>query len=343
MKNSNTTYNNQLKHPISNIQHPTSNEYNRHNWTKEEIAKIYHTPLLELIFNASEIHRKFQEPNTIYLNTLISVKTGGCTEDCAYCAQSAHYKTDVKPNTLSPEEVIQCAKKAKSVGVNRVCLSISGYEADNELFENILTITKKIKMLGMEVCCTLGKITKERARKLLEAGISAYNHNLDTSEGFYPNIVTTHSYKERLNTLRIIQEVGIPYCCGGIIGMGETVADRISLLHTLATMKVHPYNFPINAIVPIPQTPLENQTPVPLYDIIRMIATARIIMPKTLIAFAAGRINFSEAEQALCFLVGANSIFIGEKLLTTPNNDIMRDKEMLKNLGLKPATNYGVF
>ncbi len=307
----------------------------RNNWTIEEVSKIYNTPLLELVAEASNVHKQYQPKNGIFLNTLISVKTGGCSEDCAYCAQSVHNKTTMNDlSFMNIEQVKENALEAKNNGVKRVCLSTSGRELDEKDFNIILTMIKEVQQLDMKVCCTLGLLDEEKALKLKEAGISAYNHNLDTSENFYSNIITTREYSDRIKTLNILQKTGIPYCSGGIIGLGEKTKDRVSMLHTLATMGKHPYNFPINRLVPIEGTPLEKNEIISVYEVIRTIATARILMPKTIIALAAGRISISEEGQALCFLAGANSIFAGSKLLTTPNNSINSDNDMLQTFGL---------
>lgn len=309
----------------------------RNDWQIGEIKEIYNTPLLELIYRAASIHRQFHEADKINLNTLISIKTGACVEDCAYCSQSARYNTDVEPQPLMKlDKVLEEARRAKANGVPRVCLSASWRSVPaGKDFENVLEMIQKVREMGMKVCCTLGMISTEQAKILANAGISAYNHNLDTSEAFYDEIITTRTYKDRLNTLNNLQEAGVSYCSGGIIGMGETVDDRISMIHTLATMKTHPYTVPLNILIPISGTPLENKPCVPVWDMIRLIATTRIVMPKTVICLAAGRVYMNDEAQALCFMAGANSIFIGDKLLTTENPDCNHDVRLLDILGLK--------
>lgn len=303
----------------------------------EEVRKIYNKPLLELVYDAATVHRRFHDSGKIKISTLISVKTGECIEDCAYCAQSVHYNTGIKPQKImTTAEVVEKALKAKKSGATRICLSTSWRNAGgNKNIGNIIEMAEEVRMLGMDVCCTLGMINKENAAKLLKAGISGYNHNLDTSRSFYPEIVTTRTYDDRLETINNLIDAGMPYCSGGIIGMGESNEDRISLLHTLATQKKHPFNFPVNALVPVKGTPLENQLPVSVWEIVRMIAAARIIMPESNISLAAGRINMTQEGQALCFLAGANSVFIGEKLLTTANTKIEDDMRLFEILGLK--------
>ncbi|MFA6922820.1 MAG: biotin synthase BioB [Bacteroidales bacterium] len=303
----------------------------------EEVREIYNKPLLELVYDAASVHRRFHSPEKIKISTLISVKTGECIEDCAYCAQSLHYDTGIKPQKImSTGEVIEKAMKAKKSGATRICLSTSWRNAEgNENIENIIEMAKEVQKLDMDVCCTLGMVNKENAAKLLKAGISGYNHNLDTSRNFYPEIITTRTYDARLETINNLIDAGMPYCSGGIIGMGESNEDRINLLHTLATQKKHPFNFPVNALVPVKGTPLENQPLVSVWEIVRMIATARIILPESNISLAAGRINMTQEGQALCFLAGANSVFIGEKLLTTANTKIEDDIKLFEILGLK--------
>ena len=312
----------------------------RYDWTREEIEEIYNLPLMELVFKASEIHRKYHAIGEILVNQLISVKTGGCTEDCAYCAQSIRYKTKINVHKLmSAEEVYQHAVNAKKNGANRVCLSSAWREIrDNRDFPKILEMVKKVKALGLEVCITMGMLTEEQARQLKEAGLDTYNHNLDTSPEYYPEIITTRTYEDRLNTIKNVQKAGINVCCGGIIGLGEKTKDRIALLQVLSNLNPHPESVPINMLVPIPGTPLEKNTPPDTWELLRMIATARIIMPKSIIRISAGREKLSLEAQALCFFAGANSIFSGEKLLTVPNTELQKDQQMFKILGLKPKT-----
>jgi biotin synthase len=310
----------------------------RNDWSKEEIAEIYHSPIMELIYRAATIHRQYNDPSEVQVCTLLSIKTGGCPEDCAYCPQAARYQTNVKVHKLMDVgEVLQNAKAAKDNGSTRFCMGAAWREVrDNRDFDKVIEMVRGINEMGMEVCCTLGMLTEEQALKLKEAGLYAYNHNLDTSEEYYDDIITTRTYDDRLKTLENVRKTGISVCSGGIIGMGETTSDRIGMLHTLATLPEHPESVPVNALVPVKGTPMENQPRVPVWDMVRMIATARITMPKAMVRLSAGRVMMSMEEQALCFLAGANSIFAGEKLLTTPNPDVDLDKQMFQTLNIKP-------
>jgi biotin synthase len=308
----------------------------RTDWSIEEIKQIYYKPLLDLIYEGATVHRKYHKPNEIQVCTLLSVKTGGCPEDCAYCPQSVKYQTGIDVHKLmSPEEVIETAKQAKANGSTRFCMGAAWREVrNNKDFDKILEMIKGVHDLGLEVCCTLGMVTEEQAIQMKNAGLHAYNHNLDTSQEFYDDIITTRTYQDRLKTLTNVAKANISICCGGIIGMGESHEDRIHLLHTLATLPKHPESVPINALVPVEGTPLQNQKKVEIWDMLRMIATARIIMPLAKVRLSAGRVNMSMEEQALCFLAGANSIFAGDKLLTTPNNTVDFDMQMFEILGL---------
>ncbi|MCL6524736.1 MAG: biotin synthase BioB [Thermoflavifilum sp.] len=310
----------------------------RHDWTRAEIEAIYYQPLLDLIFQAATIHRKFHIPGEVQVCTLLSIKTGGCPEDCAYCSQSVHHHTSVKPKPLMhKEEVLQAARNAKENGSTRFCMGAAWREVrNNRDFDRVLEMIREIRAMGLEVCCTLGMLTEEQAKRLHDAGLYAYNHNLDTSATYYGEIIHTRTYADRLRTLEHVRKAGVTVCCGGIIGMGETHDDRIDLLQTLANMPQHPESVPINALVAIEGTPLENQPPVEIWDMVRMIATARILMPTSMVRLSAGRLQYTAAEQALCFLAGANSIFSGEKLLTTPNPGVDADKALFELLGLKP-------
>jgi biotin synthase len=310
----------------------------RYNWTKEEIAEIYHTPLLDLIYQAATVHRENKDYAEVQISSLISVKTGGCPEDCAYCPQAARYNTGVNVHAILPkEEVIAAAEKAKAGGASRLCMGAAWREVrDNRDFDKVLEMVTAVNGLGMEVCCTLGMLTEGQAQRLADAGLYAYNHNLDTSEDDYKRIITTRTYDDRLQTLDHVRKAKISVCSGGIIGLGETVADRISMLKTLSNMPKHPESVPINALVPVQGTPLANQPRVSVWDMVRMIATARIVMPKTVVRLSAGRTEMSTIEQALCFMAGANSIFAGEKLLTTPNPSFDTDMAMFELLGLTP-------
>lgn len=310
----------------------------RHDWTKEEIAEIYHSPLLDLIYRAASIHRENKDYAEVQISSLLSIKTGGCKEDCAYCPQAARYHTDIEVQALMKlEEVTGAAQKAKESGASRLCMGAAWREVrDNRDFDKVLEMVKAVNAMGMEVCCTLGMLSESQAHKLAEAGLYAYNHNLDTSEEDYKRIITTRTYDDRLKTLENVRKARLSVCSGGIIGLGETVEDRISMLKTLSNLAQHPESVPINALVPVKGTPLEGQPRVPIWDMVRMIATARIIMPKTVVRLSAGRTEMSQAEQAFCFMAGANSIFAGDKLLTTPNPDFNEDMEMFRILGLTP-------
>ena len=310
----------------------------RTDWTKEEISNLYHLPLLELIYQAATVHREYQETSEVQVCTLLSIKTGGCPEDCAYCPQAARYDTGVGVHTLMDKgKVLEYAGKAKEAGSTRFCMGAAWREVrDNRDFDRVLEMVKGVNELGMEVCCTMGMLSEEQASKLYDAGLYAYNHNIDTSEDHYGDIISTRTFKDRLKTLRNVRKAGISVCSGGIIGLGEKHADRIAMLHTLATLPEHPESVPINALVRIQGTPLQDNPKVDVWDMVRMIATARIIMPATMVRLSAGRKEMSIAEQALCFMAGANSIFAGDKLLTTPNPGFEEDTVMFKLLGLKP-------
>ncbi len=312
------------------------------NWTKEEIRAIYETPLLELIYRAGGVTRAHHIPNQVQVCSLISIKTGGCPEDCKYCPQSSRYQTNVKAAPLMEiEEVLNLAQKAIAQGATRVCLGAAWRSVrDSAQFDRVLETIREIASLGVEVCTTLGMLNESQAQKLKEAGLYAYNHNLDTSPEFYSSIITSRTYEDRLKTLDAVEKAGIHVCCGGIIGMGESIEDRIGLIHTLAQRDPQPESVPINLLVPVRGTPLENQKTVPIWDLIRMIATARIAMPKAMIRLSAGRVGRSLEEQALCFLAGANSIFSGEKLLTRPNPGFDEDEKMFDLFGLTQRSPY---
>jgi len=310
----------------------------KHDWKEKEILDIYNTPLLELVYKAAKIHRKFHDPSEVQVSSLLSIKTGACPEDCIYCPQSARYKTGIEVHPLLPlDKVIQTAKQAKKEGATRFCMGAAWREIkDGPNFDRVLEMVKAVNALGMEVCCTLGMLTEGQAKKLAKAGLYAYNHNVDTSREYYEKIITTRTYDDRLNTLKNVREAGITVCCGGIIGIGEKIKDRVGMLIILSSLNPHPESIPINALIPVKETPLENQKLVSIWEMVRMIATTRIVMPKSIVRLSAGRVNMSEEGQALCFLAGANSIFAGEKLLTQSNPQINQDLEMFKNLGLKP-------
>lgn len=314
----------------------------RNNWSKEEISQIYHSPIMELMYRAATIHREFHQTGEVQVCTLLSVKTGGCPEDCAYCPQSARYQTEVDAQPLMPhDEVVAAARQAKENGSTRFCMGSAWRNArSNKDFDRVIDMVKSVNGMGLEVCCTLGMLTEEQAHRLKEAGLYAYNHNLDSGEEFYKKIITTRTYQDRLETLENVRKANLTICSGGIIGMGETDQDRIDMLYTLATLPVHPESVPVNALVAVEGTPLEGKDRVPVWDMIRMIATARIIMPKAMVRLSAGRVEMPVTEQALCFMAGANSIFAGEKLLTTPNNAVDADQQMFDLLGLKPRESF---
>ena len=307
-------------------------------WTKEEIRAIHESPLLDLIYQAASITRTYHLPSQVQVCSLISIKTGGCPEDCKYCPQSARYQTSVNATPLMQEqEIVEQAKQAIASGATRVCLGAAWRSVrDSAQFDLILRAIRKITDMGVEVCCTLGMLTISQAERLKQAGLYAYNHNLDTSPEFYSSITTTRRYEDRLNTLDTVEKAGISVCCGGIIGMGESIEDRIGLIYVLARRNPHPESVPINLLIPVQGTPLQERQLVPIWDMIRMVATARITMPKAMIRLSAGRLERSLEEQALCFLAGANSIFSGEKLLTCPNPDFDVDEKMLRLFGLTP-------
>lgn len=306
--------------------------------TKQEISGIYNRPLLDLIYDAATIHRNNNDYSEVQISSLVSIKTGGCTEDCAYCPQAARYHTDVDVHALMKVgEVVELAQKAKQAGSSRLCMGAAWREVrDNRDFDKVIEMVSAVNALDMEVCCTLGMLTFEQATKLKDAGLYAYNHNLDTSEENYSNIITTRTYDDRLQTLHNVRKANLTVCSGGIIGLGETQADRIGMLHTLCNLPQHPESVPINALVAVKGTPLEDQQRVSVWDMVRMIATTRIVMPKTVVRLSAGRLEMTVPEQALCFMAGANSIFAGDKLLTTPNPSFNDDMQMFEILGLKP-------
>ena len=310
----------------------------RHDWTREEIRAVHHQPLPDLLFTAQSLHREFHDPNRVQFCRLLSIKTGGCPEDCSYCPQSAHYQTEVTRGGLLPiDEVAEFAANARREGATRFCMGAAWRQVENGAdFESVLEMVRRVASLGMEVCCSLGMLDDRQAERLAEAGLTAYNHNLDTSPEFYGSIITTRNYADRLRTLASVRKAGVTVCCGGIVGLGESDADRIGLLHQLAGMAPHPESVPINALVRVAGTPLENLAPLDPLVFVRMIATARILMPASMVRLSAGRRSLSREAVALCFVAGANSLFIGEKLLTTPNPGPEDDAVMLNSLGLEP-------
>ncbi|MBR9650028.1 biotin synthase BioB [Thalassovita aquimarina] len=311
----------------------------RSDWTVDEVEALLRLPLLELVGRASEIHRRHHDPEDIQKASLLSIKTGGCPEDCAYCPQSAHHKEVEldREKLMNPGHVVSLAKRAQQAGAERFCMGAAWRQVrDGEEFDNVLDMVRGVRKLGMEACVTLGMLKPHQAQALADAGLTAYNHNLDTSPEFYGEIIGTRTYRDRLETLSYCRDAGIDLCCGGIIGMGESWRDRASMLQVLAGFDPHPESVPINALIAIPGTPLEGRDKVQAFDLLRMVATARITMPKTRVRLSAGRSDFSAAEQALCFLAGANSVFYGDVLLTAPNAGTGDDRDMFAALGALP-------
>ena len=306
--------------------------------TKQELLDLYNKPLLELVFEAATIHRQFHNPREVQMSSLLSIKTGGCSEDCGYCPQAARYNTDVEAHKLmTVESVIEQAKNAKANGSSRLCMGAAWREVrDNKDFDNVVEMVQEVNNLGMEVCCTLGMMNENQAMRLKNAGLFAYNHNLDSSPEFYGDVISTREYEDRLNTIENARKAGITVCSGGIIGMGEAVEDRIGLLMSYMKMETPPESIPINALVAVEGTPLEDQKPIEQWEMIRMVATTRILFPEAIVRLSAGRTKMNMEGQALCFMAGAGSIFAGDKLLTTPNPEFNEDKEMFDILGLLP-------
>ncbi|EEH43637.1 biotin synthase [Paracoccidioides brasiliensis Pb18] len=315
----------------------------RINWTRDEIRQIYDTPLHQLTYAAAIVHRRFHDPSAIQLCTLMNIKVGGCTEDCSYCSQSSRYNTGLKATKMSTvDSVLEAARIAKENGSTRFCLGAAWRDMRGRKtsLRNVKEMISGVRKLDMEVCVTLGMIDGDQARELKEAGLTAYNHNVDTSREFYPSIITTRSYDERLQTLSHVREAGIDVCSGGILGLGEEDSDRVGLLHTAATLPAHPESFPVNALVPIKGTPLGDRKPIEFDKLLRTVATARIILPKTTVRLSAGRISMTEEQQVACFMAGANSVFTGEKMLTTDCNGWEEDKKMFAKWGFYPMQAY---
>jgi biotin synthase len=312
----------------------------RYDWTRGSVREIYHRPLLDLIFAAQQIHRTHHDPARVQLCRLLSIKTGGCPEDCGYCPQSAHYEAGVQNQPLmAVEDVYRAAKRAREEGASRFCMGAAWREVrDGRDFDAVLEMVRVVASLKLEVCCTLGMLTDDQARRLATAGLTAYNHNLDTSPEFYGQIITTRRYEDRLRTIHAVRQAGITVCCGGIIGMGESDEDRIGLLHQLASLQPHPESVPINMLVRVHGTPLADAEPVDALVLARTIAAARLLMPASMVRLSAGRNSLSREAVSLCFLAGANSIFVGEKLLTTPNPERDEDDRLLRDLGLRGST-----
>jgi biotin synthase len=311
----------------------------RSDWTPEEARALFALPFSDLLFHAQRVHRRHFDPNRVQVSTLLSIKTGGCPEDCAYCPQSARYETHVgREDLLDLSEVVSAAEIARRNGATRFCMGAAWRNPKPKQLEQVKSMVREVRALGLETCATLGMLTPTQARELKDAGLDYYNHNLDTSETFYGEIITTRAYRDRLDTLAAVREAGLAVCCGGIVGMGETDLDRVELLHTLATLPQHPESVPVNQLVQVEGTPLYGRPPLDPLDLVRTIATARLLMPKSHVRLSAGRTDMSDAVQALCFLAGANSIFHGERLLTTPNPERSRDEELFARLGLAPET-----
>lgn len=310
----------------------------RHDWDVAEIEEILNAPLMDLLYRAQGVHRAFHEDNTVQLASLLSIKTGGCPEDCKYCPQSAHYKKTTgveKEPLMAVEDVLSKAKCAKDAGASRFCMGAAWREIkDGDPFDSVLEMIRGVREMGMEACVTLGMLNEDQAKRLAEAGLTAYNHNLDTSPEFYNEIITTRSYQDRLDTLAHVRKAGITICSGGIIGMGETVRDRASMLQVLASLDPHPESVPVNTLVPVEGTPLGDKEKLDPIDMVRMVAAARIVLPKTRVRLSAGRSDLSREAQLLCLMAGANSIFYGDKLLTTDNNDTAEDLELIEKAGL---------
>ncbi|WP_305817812.1 biotin synthase BioB [Photobacterium leiognathi] len=307
----------------------------RNNWTVEEVQALFDKPFMDLVFEAQQVHRKYHQPNQVQVSTLLSIKTGACPEDCKYCPQSAHYRTDVdKERLLEVERVLDAANKAKQSGATRFCMGAAWKNPKERDMPYLLDMVKGVKAMGLETCMTLGMITGDQANTLAEAGLDYYNHNLDTSPEYYGNIITTRTYQDRLDTLSHVRDAGMKICSGGIIGMGESSRDRAGLLVELANLPVHPESVPINMLVKVKGTPLESAEDVDPFDFIRIVAVARIIMPKSAVRLSAGREDMNEQMQALCFMAGANSVFYGCKLLTTPNPGEDKDMQLFAKLGI---------
>jgi biotin synthase len=309
----------------------------RHDWTSEEVKGLFDLPLNDLLFRAATVHRQHFDPNAVQVSTLCSIKTGGCPEDCNYCSQSASFETPVKATKLMEHDtVLEAAKKAKDAGATRFCMGAAWRSPKGRDMEKVTALVRDVKALGLETCATLGMLDTQQALQLKEAGLDYYNHNIDTSEEHYKNIITTRTFKDRLDTLEAVRNVGMKVCSGGILGLGENETDRAEMLRTLANLPKHPESVPINQLMQVKGTPLENEKPVNAVDFVRTIAVARILMPQSMVRLSAGREAMSDEMQAMCFFAGANSIFYGEKLLTTGNPDTEADQRLFAKLGIHP-------
>jgi biotin synthase len=311
----------------------------RTDWTVAEVAELFRLPLHELLFRAHSVHRAHFDPAEVQISTLMSIKTGGCPEDCGYCPQSVHFDTGLTPEALVPlAAVVDAARAARDRGATRFCMGAAYRNPKPGQLAKITDMVRAVHDLGLETCATLGMLTRDQAESLRDAGLDYYNHNLDTSEAFYPRVISTRTYADRLDTLKTVRDAGLKVCCGGIIGLGEADQDRIELLHTLATLPEHPESVPVNQLVQVEGTPLDGEKAVDPLTFVRVIAVARILMPRSRVRLSAGRTDMSDELQALCFFAGANSIFYGEQLLTTPNPAADRDRQLLARLGLRPAS-----
>jgi biotin synthase len=316
-------------------EHPLVKKSFRHDWTVNEVAQLFERPFNDLLFDAHSVHRKYFNPNEIQLSTLLNIKSGGCPEDCAYCPQSARYSTDVEPTPLMDlENVRQSAENARDRGATRFCMGAAWRSPKEKDFQKVVEMVQVVKSLGLESCATLGMLTQDQAQRLKEAGLDYYNHNLDTSPDHYRDIISTRDYQDRLDTLTHVRKAGMNVCCGGIIGMGENIQDRAALLVTLANMEKHPESVPINMLVRVEGTPLGNAEPVDHLEVVKTIAVGRIMMPASYLRLSAGRNEMSAAVQALCYFAGANSVFFGERLLTTDNPEQERDLGLFRQLGI---------
>jgi biotin synthetase len=309
----------------------------RTDWTLDEARQIFTAPFSDLLFHAQRVHREHFDPNMVQVSTLLSIKTGACPEDCSYCPQSVRHDTGLaREELLQLEQVVEAARSAKQNGATRFCMGAAYRAPKSRQLEQVKAMVREVRALGLETCATLGMLTPGQAQELKDAGLDYYNHNLDTSPEYYGEIVTTRTYQDRLDTLQAVRDAGISVCCGGILGMGESEQDRVSLLHTLATLPQHPESVPINQLVQVPGTPLHGLPELDPLDLVRAIATARLLMPRSYVRLSAGRTDMSDSTQALCFLAGANSIFYGERLLTTPNPGQSHDARLFERLGLRP-------
>lgn len=319
-----------------------SNTQENKSYTLDQVADLYNRPLLDLVYEAAGVHRANHSANEMQMCTLLSIKTGGCSEDCGYCSQSIHNDAELEKEILmKTDDVLEQARKAKESGSTRFCMGAAWPKVlDGRAFDRVCDMVKGVSDMGMEACCTLGMLTEDQAVKLKDAGLTAYNHNLDTSREFYDKVITTRNYDDRLDTLKNVAKAGISACCGGILGLGETEKDRISLLHTLSNLNPQPESVPINMLVPVEGTPMANNKMLDIFEWIRCIAVARILMPKAMVRLSAGRLTISKEAQAMAFMAGANAIFTGEKLLTTPNPEKDADYGLLNELGIKPRAPF---